>query len=90
MAAVAYARIHFNRFKDTQMPGIQRLMGCLCYTKRPLPPTYLQLMAPDQWDCAAREFARQCCSLLGQVCALALSKAGCLDYMRLSRERKAH
>ncbi|KAK9802922.1 hypothetical protein WJX73_007664 [Symbiochloris irregularis] len=67
LAAVGYARTHFLPFHATQMPGIQRLMGCLCYTKRPLPQAYRQLMGPDQWDAAAREFARQCCSLLGQA-----------------------
>lgn len=67
LAAVAYARANFGRFQATHMPGIQKVMGCLCYTKRPLPAVYQELMAPEQWAATACEFARQCCSLLGQA-----------------------
>ncbi|KAK9829893.1 hypothetical protein WJX72_008513 [[Myrmecia] bisecta] len=66
-AALQYARMHFDAFKDSQMAEIQRLMGCLCYIKRPTSSPYADLMAPSQWEEVAREFARQCCGLMGQA-----------------------
>lgn len=65
--ALAYARAHFAGFQETEMGEIQRLMGCLCFVKRPGSSPYSDLMAPAQWNEVAREFARQCCGLLGQV-----------------------
>ena len=49
------------------MSEIQRLMGSLCYTRRQTSTPYADLNSPAQWDDVAREFARQCCGLLGQV-----------------------
>ncbi|EIE20259.1 hypothetical protein COCSUDRAFT_37929 [Coccomyxa subellipsoidea C-169] len=66
--ALAYARAHFASFQETEMGEIQRLMGCLCFVRRPGSSPYSDLMAPAQWNDAAREFARQCCGLLGQAC----------------------
>ena len=50
------------------MAEIQRLMGCLCFVRRPGASPYADLMAPSLWSDVAREFSRQCCGLLGQVC----------------------
>ncbi|KAK9833790.1 hypothetical protein WJX74_005894 [Apatococcus lobatus] len=66
-AALGYARQHFQAFKSSQMPAIQRLMGCLCYIKRPDSSPYADLMAPSRWNAVAQDFARQCCGLLGQA-----------------------
>ena len=49
------------------MAEIQRLMGCLCFVRRPGASPYTDLMAPSLWSDVAREFSRQCCGLLGQV-----------------------
>ena len=49
------------------MAEIQRLMGCLCFVRRPGASPYADLMAPSLWSDVAREFSRQCCGLLGQV-----------------------
>ena len=49
------------------MPDIQRVMGALCYARRAGSTPYADLNSPAQWDDVAREFARQCCGLLGQV-----------------------
>ena len=66
-AALQYARQHFARFKDSNMPEIQRLMGSLCYTRRQSSSPYAEFNSPAQWDDVAHEFTRQCCGLLGQV-----------------------
>lgn len=65
--ALAYARTHFAGFQESEMGEIQRLMGCLCFVRRPGSSPYADLMAPAQWSEVAREFSRQCCGLLGQV-----------------------
>ena len=66
--ALAYARAHFGAFQESELGDIQRLMGCLCFVRRPPGASpYADLMAPGQWADAAREFSRQCCGLLGQV-----------------------
>ena len=52
------------------MPEIQRLMGSLCFTRRQTSTPYADLNSPAQWDDVTREFARQCCGLLGQVSKL--------------------
>lgn len=49
------------------MPDIQRVMGALCFARRAGSTPYADLNTPAQWDEVAREFARQCCGLLGQV-----------------------
>jgi len=67
VAALGYARAHFTRFQASALADIRRLMGCLCWVRRPGASPYADLMAPAHWDAAAREFARQCCGLLGQV-----------------------
>lgn len=54
------------------MPEIQRLMGSLCYTRRQDTSPYADLKSPAQWNDMARDFARQCCGILGQVCICAL------------------
>ena len=66
-AALQYARQHFARLKDSNMPEIQRLMGSLCYTRRQSSSPYAEFNSPAQWDDVAHEFTRQCCGLLGQV-----------------------
>lgn len=66
-AALQYARQHFARFKDSNMPEIQRLMGALCYTRRQSSSPYAELHSLAQWDDVAHEFTRQCCGLLGQA-----------------------
>ena len=66
-AALQYARQHFARFKDSNMPVIQRLMGSLCYIRRQSSSPYAEFNSPAQWDDVAHEFTRQCCGLLGQV-----------------------
>ena len=49
------------------MGEIQRLMGALCFVRRPGASPYADLMAASLWSDVAREFSRQCCGLLGQV-----------------------
>lgn len=49
------------------MADIQRVMGALCFARRAGTTPYADLSSPTQWDDVAREFARQCCGLLGQV-----------------------
>lgn len=66
-AALQYARQHFARFKESNMPEIQRLMGSLCYTRRQSSSPYAEFNSPAQWDDVAHEFTRQCCGLLGQA-----------------------
>ena len=76
--ALAYARAHFTRFQASALADIRRLMGCLCWVRRPAASPYADLMAPGHWDAAAREFARQCCGLLGQARAPAAHCSGWL------------
>lgn len=53
------------------MAEIQRLMGCLLFVDRsPDDTPYADLLAPTRWEEVAHEFARQACSLMGQVCML--------------------
>ena len=69
-AALGYARAHFGAFQESELGEIQRLMGALCFVRRPpsaRASPYADLMAPGQWAAAARDFSRQCCGLLGQV-----------------------
>ena len=66
-AALQYARQHFAKFATTHMADIQRVMGALCFARRAGTTPYADLSSPTQWDDVAREFARQCCGLLGQV-----------------------
>ena len=66
-AALRYARSNFSMFQRSHLAGIQRLMGCLCYAKRPAKNPYKDLMSPTLWEEAARDFARHCCGLMGQV-----------------------
>jgi hypothetical protein len=50
------------------MRDIQRLMGCLLFSDRdPCDTPYADLLSPTRWDEVAQEFARQACSLMGQV-----------------------
>jgi len=50
------------------MKEIQRLMGCLLFADRPPADTpYADLLTPTHWDEVAQEFARQACSVMGQV-----------------------
>lgn len=56
------------------MREVQRLMGCLLFADRdPLDTPYADLLSPTRWEEVAQEFARQACSLMGQVggCATA-------------------
>ena len=69
-AALQYARQHFSKFATSHMADIQRVMGALCFARRAGTTPYTDLSSPTQWDDVAREFARQCCGLLGQVRAL--------------------
>jgi CTLH/CRA C-terminal to LisH motif domain len=67
LAALKYARVHFERFKACKLHEIQRLMACLCFARRPNGGPYADLLTPAVWDETAREFVRQCCGLLGLV-----------------------
>jgi hypothetical protein len=50
------------------MCEIQRLMGCLLFVDRaPDDTPYADLLCGSRWDEVAHEFARQACSLMGQV-----------------------
>lgn len=50
------------------MCEIQRLMGCLLFVDRAAHDTpYADLLSPLRWEEVAHEFARQACSLMGQV-----------------------
>jgi hypothetical protein len=50
------------------MCEIQRLMGCLLFVDRaPEDTPYADLLSPTRWEEVAHEFARQACSLMGQV-----------------------
>jgi hypothetical protein len=50
------------------MCEIQRLMGCLLFVDRAADDTpYADLLSPLRWEEVAHEFARQACSLMGQV-----------------------
>lgn len=50
------------------MSEIQRLMGCLLFVDRaPDDTPYADLLCGSRWDEGAHEFARQACSLMGQV-----------------------
>lgn len=46
-------------------------MGCTLYRGRLHASPYTDLLSPALWDEFALEFARQCCSLIGQVLAMA-------------------
>ena len=49
---MAYARRHFGRFQGSQMGGIQRLMGALCFARRAAagrPSPYADLLSEDLW-----------------------------------------
>lgn len=59
------------------MRDIQRLMGCLLFSDRePEDTPYADLLSPTRWDEVAQEFARQACSLMGQVRLLLLAWCG--------------
>jgi hypothetical protein len=50
------------------MRDVQRLMGCLLFSDRdPGDTPYADLLSPTRWEEVAQEFARQACSLMGQV-----------------------
>ncbi|CAK0782608.1 hypothetical protein CVIRNUC_005811 [Coccomyxa viridis] len=66
--ALEYARASFGPYQESEMAEIQRLMGCLCFVRRPGASPYADLMAPSLWSDVAREYSRQCCGLLGQAC----------------------
>lgn len=72
VAALKYARQHFGEFQRSNMAGIQRLMGCLCYLKRSNP--YADLLSPERWEDFHRDFARLFCCLLGQALLLPCPK----------------
>lgn len=56
------------------MRDIQRLMGCLLFADRdPGDTPYADLLSPTRWDEVAQEFARQACSLMGQVRLVSVS-----------------
>ena len=76
LAAIAYAKQHFQRYQLRFMPEIQRLMGCLVLYGKPLAAEkYGDLLSPDAWEDAAAEFTRQACSLMGQACESPLAVA---------------
>lgn len=69
-AALAYARKHFASFQAAHMADIQRLMGAMLFHARPAQHNpYAPLLASSglSWEGVAQEFARQACSVLGQV-----------------------
>lgn len=67
LEAVQYARAHLCRFYGTHGTEVDRLMGCTLYRGRLHASPYADLLSPALWDEFALEFARQCCSLVGQV-----------------------
>ena len=76
MAALAYAKAKLGPFHSSHLRDIQRLMGCLVFSRRAAtPPSYGALLAPSQWHDLAREFLKHACSLLGHVRALASNAA---------------
>lgn len=69
-AALAYARKHFPAFQAAHMCDIQRLMGAMLFHARPAGKNpYAAMLASSglSWERVAQEFARQACSVLGQV-----------------------
>lgn len=67
-AALSYAKQHFPPFQQSHMREIQRLMGCLVYSKRSLHSSpYCDLVSCERWDDLARDFTKQACSLMGQA-----------------------
>ena len=67
MAALKYARLSFGPLGISNLDGIQRLMGHLCFLNRSCPGPYSDLASVKLWDEVARDFTRHCCGLLGQV-----------------------
>ena len=67
MAALKYARASFGPLGESNLDGIQRLMGHLCFLKRSGAGPYSDLASVKLWDEVARDFTRHCCGLLGQV-----------------------
>lgn len=67
LQAVQYARTHLCRFYSSHGAEVDRLMGCTLYRGRLHTSPYADLLSPALWDEFGLEFARQCCSLVGQV-----------------------
>ena len=66
--ALQYARLHLAPFQHQHLQEVQKLMACLVFVKRPRERNpYSHLLEPGQRDAVARDFARQCCGLLGLV-----------------------
>ena len=75
--ALQYARLHLAPFQHRHLQEVQKLMACLVFVKRPRERNpYSHLLEPDQRDAVARDFARQCCGLLGLVSRCAPSISG--------------
>ncbi|MEW5297956.1 MAG: hypothetical protein WDW36_001130 [Sanguina aurantia] len=76
--ALAYSRSHFGPFQHRHMGEIQRLMGCLLFSRRLAAgaadgvtvgagPYADLLAAPTLWEQAAQGFWQTACGLLGQA-----------------------
>ena len=75
--ALQYARLHLAPFQHQHLQEVQKLMACLVFVKRPRERNpYSHLLEPGQRDAVARDFARQCCGLLGLVSRCAQSFLG--------------
>ncbi|EFJ41873.1 hypothetical protein VOLCADRAFT_67775 [Volvox carteri f. nagariensis] len=66
-AALAYAKRHFGPHASRHLQDIQRLMAAAGPAAAAASHPYADLMSPSCWDAAAREFAKQACSLMGQA-----------------------
>lgn len=75
--ALVYSRSHFGPFQHRHISEIQRLMGCLLFSRRVAaggmesalgPGPYADLLASSAlWEQAAQGFWQIACGLLGQV-----------------------
>mmetsp|Transcript_22590 Transcript_22590/g.70129 ORF Transcript_22590/g.70129 Transcript_22590/m.70129 type:complete len:387 (-) Transcript_22590:75-1235(-) len=66
LEALRYGRERFPPFARSQLAQIQRLMGALLYAGRLGESPYADLLAGGFWEELELQFARECCSLLGQ------------------------
>ncbi|KAK7317787.1 hypothetical protein RJT34_02313 [Clitoria ternatea] len=71
--ALNYARSHLSPFASSHMADIQKLMGCLLWTRKLDRSPYHALLSPSNWDKLAEELKRQFCNLLGQSYNIPLS-----------------
>ncbi|KAJ3296055.1 hypothetical protein HDU79_007678 [Rhizoclosmatium sp. JEL0117] len=63
-AALQYAQLKFNAFKDQHMKEIQKLMCCLLYTSKINQSPYKALTETTAWSDLSHQFTRDFCLLL--------------------------